>query len=135
MEAVRDTSPVTCIVADAVGEPIKGTFYGPELQKFTPPDYFDMESILDTRQRGNVTEYLATVRPKKYAHGLCCVLAERRSGLQRFAVYGSRVGLCSPVCQRHLVASGDTNNAPGVRFTHSRFLRLVILLAICFRII
>ena len=76
-----------------------------------------------------------TVRPKKYAHGLCCVLAERRSGLQRFAVYGSRVGLCSPVSERHLLASGDTNNAPGVRVTPSISLRLVLLSVICFRII
>ena len=37
-----------------------------------------------------------TVLPKKYAHILCCVLAERRSGLLWFAVYGSHVGLCSP---------------------------------------
>ena len=58
MEAMRDTSPVTYVVADAVGEPIKGTFYGPEPKKVTPPDYFDMESILDIRRRGNTTEYL-----------------------------------------------------------------------------
>ena len=45
-EAVLDTSPVTYVVADATGEPIKGTFYGPELQKVTPLDYFDVESIL-----------------------------------------------------------------------------------------
>ena len=42
MEAVRDTSPET--------------FYGPELKKVTPPDYFDVESILDTTRQGNVTE-------------------------------------------------------------------------------
>ena len=58
MEAVRDTSLVTYILADAAGEPIKGIFYGPELQKLTPRDYFDTESILDTRWQGNVTEYL-----------------------------------------------------------------------------
>ena len=58
LEAVRDTSPVTYVVADAGGEPIEGTFYGPELQKVTPPDYFDVESILDTRRWGKVTEYL-----------------------------------------------------------------------------
>ena len=58
VEAVRDTSPVTYVVADAADEPIKGTFYGPELQKVTQPDYFDMESILDTRWLGNTIEYL-----------------------------------------------------------------------------
>ena len=60
MEAVRDTSPVTYLVADAMGEPIKGTFYGSELQKVTPPDYVDVESFLDMRWRGNDTEYLVT---------------------------------------------------------------------------
>ena len=58
VEAMRDTSPVTYVMADAGGEPIKGTFYGPKLQKVTPPDYFDVESILDTRRWGNVTVYL-----------------------------------------------------------------------------
>ena len=58
VEALRDTSPVTYVVADAGGEPINGTFHGPELQKVTPFDYFDVESILDTHQRGKVTEYL-----------------------------------------------------------------------------
>ena len=58
VEAVRDTNPVTYVMADAGSEPIKGTFYGPELQKVTLPDYFDVESILDTRRGGNVTEYL-----------------------------------------------------------------------------
>ena len=51
-------SPVTYVVADAADEPIKGTFYGSELQKFMPPDYFDVESILDTHRRGNTTEHL-----------------------------------------------------------------------------
>ena len=37
MGAMQDTSPVTYVVADATSEPIKGTFYGPELQKVTPP--------------------------------------------------------------------------------------------------
>ena len=63
----------------------------------------------------------------------CCVLAERRSGLQRFAVCGSLVGLCSPVCERHLLGSGDNNNQFGVRVTPSRFIRLVILPVICFK--
>ena len=32
-------------------------------------------------------------------------------------MYGSRVGLCSPVCERHLLVTGDTNNTPEVRIT------------------
>ena len=72
------------------------------------------------------------------ACGLCCVLAGWRSGLQRFAshcVCGSLVGLCSPVCERHLLGSGDNNNGLGLRVTPSRFIRLVILPVISFRII
>ena len=64
MEAVGDTSPVTYVMADARGEPIKGTFYGPELQKVTP-DYFDGESIFDTHRRGNVM-YLVGQLPGQF---------------------------------------------------------------------
>ena len=52
METVRDTSPVTYVMAVATREPIKGTFYGLELQKGMPPDYFEVEFILDTHRRG-----------------------------------------------------------------------------------
>ena len=58
MEAVIDTSPMTYVVADVAGEPIKGTFYGLELQKVTPLAYFDVEAILDTPYHGNSTQYL-----------------------------------------------------------------------------
>ena len=57
MEAVQDTSPVTYVTADAGSEPIKRTFYGPELHKVMLPDYFVMETILDIHWQGNVTEY------------------------------------------------------------------------------
>ena len=50
-----------------------------------------------------------TVRPKKHVYDLCCVLAERRSGLQRFAMFGSRVGLSSPVFERHLFMMTSSN--------------------------
>ena len=33
VEAMRNTSPLTYVVADAAGEPTKGTFYGREIQK------------------------------------------------------------------------------------------------------
>ena len=58
VDAVRDTVPVTYVVSDLAGERIRGTFYGPELQKVTPPDYYDIETILDTRRRGGKTQYL-----------------------------------------------------------------------------
>ena len=58
LEAMWDPSPMTYVVADAGGEPIKGTFYGPELQKVTALDYFDVEAILATRRHGNTMQYL-----------------------------------------------------------------------------
>ena len=58
VEAVQDSGPVTYVVADAAGEPIKGPLYGPELRMVIPPDYFDVDAILDARQHGNTTQYL-----------------------------------------------------------------------------
>ena len=58
VDAVRDTFPVTYAVSDASGDRIKGTFYGQELQQVTPPDYYDIEAILDTRRRKGKTQYL-----------------------------------------------------------------------------
>ena len=58
VDRVLDTTPLTYVVADASGEAIKGSFYGPELQRVTPPDYFDVEAVLDTRRRRGRTEYL-----------------------------------------------------------------------------
>ena len=34
------------------------------------------------------SDFICTVRPNNYSQGLCCVLAEWRSGLPWFAVYG-----------------------------------------------
>ena len=50
--------PLTYVVADAGGEHTKGTFYGLEIQKYRPPDYFDMDAILDNCRHGNTTQYL-----------------------------------------------------------------------------
>ena len=58
MEAMQDTSPVTYVVANAAGELIKGTIYGLKIKKVMPPDYFDVEAILDTWRRGNTMLYL-----------------------------------------------------------------------------
>ena len=58
LEAVWDTSPRTYVVAAGVCGPIKGTSYRPELQKVMPPDYFDVEAILDTWPCGNKWKYL-----------------------------------------------------------------------------
>ena len=57
VEAVQDTSSMTYVVTNAAIEPIKGTFYGLELQKVTPPDYFDIEAILDTHRCGKTTRW------------------------------------------------------------------------------
>ena len=50
METMQDTSPVTYMKADAAGEPINGTSCGQELQRFTPLDDFEVETILDTHR-------------------------------------------------------------------------------------
>ena len=46
------------VVADAAGKPINRTFYGPELQKVIPMDYFDVETILDICLLEKTTLYL-----------------------------------------------------------------------------
>ena len=58
VDRVLDTTPLTYGVTDAAGEAIEGTFYGPELQGVKPPDYYDVEAILDSRRRRGRTEYL-----------------------------------------------------------------------------
>lgn len=55
---ILNTVPVTYRITDAGGDKVIGTFYGAELQKVIPPDYFDVEAILDTRRRRGKTEYL-----------------------------------------------------------------------------
>src|SRR6476469_2772975 len=58
------TQPVTYALRDLRNEKIKGKFYAKELQKITPqqktrdPNVFNVETILKTRKRGKVTEYL-----------------------------------------------------------------------------
>ena len=51
--------PVTYNVSNAVSEPIKGSIYGPKLQKVMLSDCFDLEAILDMCRHGNRTQYLA----------------------------------------------------------------------------
>ena len=53
-----DTTPVTYRVSDMGGDELKGSFYGQELQKISPPDVYDIEEILDTRTRRGRKEYL-----------------------------------------------------------------------------
>ena len=47
------TTPVTYELKDLVGEPIKGRFYEPEIQKVLKSDdeRFDVDRILKTRKR------------------------------------------------------------------------------------
>ena len=56
------TTPVTYGLKDYAGESVEGTFYEQELQRVDPPDYYDVEEILDTRKRRGVTEYLVKWR-------------------------------------------------------------------------
>ena len=55
---IHDTMPRTYSLVDLRGEEILGTFYAQELQKVNPPDYHDVEAILDKRVRRGQTEYL-----------------------------------------------------------------------------
>ena len=54
------TTPRTYALRDAAGEPVKGTFYYPELQKVEMPEFFQVEAVLKTRRarRGNKKEHL-----------------------------------------------------------------------------
>jgi hypothetical protein len=53
-----DTTPSTYRISDMAGEAVTGSFYVQELQKITPPDYYDIEKILSTRTRNGRKEYL-----------------------------------------------------------------------------
>ena len=57
---ILNTVPVTYRIMDVSGEDVSGTFYGPELQKITPPDYFDVEAVLDTRRKHGRAKYLVS---------------------------------------------------------------------------
>ena len=52
------TTPVTYRISDASGEELKGSFYEQELGKAHLPDFFEVEKVLDSRERGGKTEYL-----------------------------------------------------------------------------
>ena len=49
-------------IEDYGGEVLEGVFYEKELQRVDPPDYYDVEEILDTRKRKGATEYLVKWR-------------------------------------------------------------------------
>ena len=53
IDNIRNTTPVTYDLVDLQGDKIIGVFYGPELQKVTPPQTFAIESVLD-KQRGKL---------------------------------------------------------------------------------
>lgn len=55
---LNHTTPITYKLEDSAGQPLEGSFYKQELQKVTPPDYYDIEEIIDTRKRKGQTEYL-----------------------------------------------------------------------------
>ena len=62
VSVLKGTSPVTYKLEDSVGDALDGSFYEAELQKVTPPDYYDIEEIVDTRKRRGKTEYLVKWR-------------------------------------------------------------------------
>ncbi len=64
------TAPVTYELKDLTGEPIKGRFYEPELQKILKSDseHFIIDRILKTRKRNGKIEYLVSWKgyPSKF---------------------------------------------------------------------
>jgi hypothetical protein len=56
--SVLRTDPVTYRLADASGEDLSGSFYAAELRRVIPPDYYDVERVLDSRMRRGRKEYL-----------------------------------------------------------------------------
>ena len=76
MEAVQDTSPMTYNVSNAMGQPIKGTIYEPELQKVMLLDYFDVEAILNMYQHENRTQYFVkwVDNPASFNSSESCVI-------------------------------------------------------------
>jgi len=64
------TTPVTYELKDLVGEPIKGRFYEPEIQKVLKSDdeRFDVDRILKTRKRNGKIQYLVSWKgyPSKF---------------------------------------------------------------------
>jgi len=64
------TSPVTYELRDLAGEPIKGRFYEPEIQKVLKSDVerYDIERIIKTRKRDGKIQYLVSWKgyPSKF---------------------------------------------------------------------
>ena len=57
-----EATPATYTLEDYAGDVLDGRFYEKELQRVDPPDYYEVEEILDTRKRRGVTEYLVKWR-------------------------------------------------------------------------
>jgi hypothetical protein len=53
---VNVTNPPTYMLESLEGEPIKGCFYEPELQKTNSPDTYLVEKILKKRRRNNIEQ-------------------------------------------------------------------------------
>ena len=64
INAVRRTKPRTYVLEDLQGEVISGTFYPQELQKTKLPEFYEIESVLDTRGPPSKREFY--VRWKHY---------------------------------------------------------------------
>ena len=55
---IRNTNPTTFQLTDASGEIIKGGFYYQELQRVTPPEFYDIEEVIKTRKSKRGREFL-----------------------------------------------------------------------------
>ena len=65
---VMQTSPITFILRDQLGEKIAGTYYYHELQKVAVPEEFEIEEILKTRKSKGKIQYLVKYKgyPSKF---------------------------------------------------------------------
>ena len=65
---VNQTSPITFILQDQLGEKIAGTYYLHELQKVAVPEEFEIEEILKTRKNKRKIQYLVKYKgyPSKF---------------------------------------------------------------------
>jgi hypothetical protein len=64
VKSCQTTTPVTYEEVDAVGEVLKGRFYGEELQKVDELEEYVVEKVLKTRRRAGRIEYF--VKWKNY---------------------------------------------------------------------
>ena len=53
-----NTKPVTYLVEDLLGEQVKGSWYGPELQVVEPPEFYQIEKKVKSRVRNGKKEWL-----------------------------------------------------------------------------